>query len=513
MMKIFIFSVAAAAILTAGVAVDTSTGGSSKKASTTQDATDKQTSKSRSASESSTKSSSKTKTSTSTKETANTKTTSTSSTNTKTSSASFSMGVKTPLTAIWQMPVDHMTFTQKNDNDAFNALAEKLSRIQSDGLIKLHDWENELKKVLMTEVYLGIGTLSDGQKYCMWSPFSYPASVASITIPYNYCKGVDARLSGTLTTFNESRRRDDAPYCKTTLTENGIGQAEHCSNFLDLKLGGDKDGSPKTSLLMRYRGYVNGSTTIKDGKLETLIMSNDGTKVEITTAPYHLLISKNGRTTKEFANDLIRDEKENVLVSLSIDNYSVIWNNNSVRDIYKKEIVSNENGNLDFKKVEGVENPYSYTNSPEYYCTLIENAKKIQREKGLSVSEIAMRLKEMMPKTNSEFATCQQQPKVGDVMFDRKANIVFNRSIEINAVSDETVSDAYASMFQDAKTEKFADAVQRAVAFLESKGRTTEANAMRSMAVKSTTSKSFDKVQEATFSAETVSEFFEALKK
>lgn len=507
MKKIFILSVAAAAILTAGVSVDTSTGGSSKKASSTQDTTDKQTSESRSASESSTKSSSKTKTSTSTKETANTKTTSTSSTKTKTSSASFSMGVKTPLTAIWQMPVQHMTYRQEEIAREFNALSTGLSLIQSEGVIKLEDWNNKLSKILSSDAGGTFG--EDGDKRYIWRFFSYPAmGLATLTVPAGVA--VDTKLSGTLTTYNGARGY--SAYCTEKLTENGLGQVKACYPSLS---GVALDGAnitPETSLMLRYQGYVNGKTIVKEGQLTTSATTKGGEKFEITTEPRHLLISENGRTTKEFTNDLIRDEIDNVLIALSSDNYSVIWNNNKPRKLEKKIVDSfDANGKLVFK--DAGESLYSYYNSPEYYCTLIENAKKIQREKGLSVSEIAMRLKDMMPTTNAGFATCQQQPKIGDVMFDRKANIVFNRSIEINAVSDETVSDAYASMFQDARTEKFADAVQRAVAFLESKGRTTEANAMRSMAVKTTTSKSFDKVQEATFSAKTVSEFFEALKK
>lgn len=505
MMKIFIFSVAAAAILTAGVSVDTSTGGSSKKASSTQDTTDKQTSESSSASESSTKTTSKTKTSTSTKETANTKTTSTSSTKTKTSSASFSMGVKTPLTAIWQMPVEHMTFGQKNVNDAFNGLSEKLSVIQSDGVINESDWQ-PLYSVLTPHTG-GTFTGESGEREYLFYLFSYPMMVPVISVPKNETNKNQIQM------FTSGRVvfRTGGGFSVQTITENGMGQSTVNTPNLSL-VAGEQQFVAETNLMLRYAGYLSGKTIIKEGQLTTFATTKGGEKIEVTTEPRHLLISKSGRTIKEYSNDLYREEKENVLVALSSDNYSVVWNNNKKRP--EKVYVLDGFDDYGLKQRETANNSlYSYTNSPEYYCTLIENAKKIQREKGLSVSEIAMRLKDMMPTTNAGFATCQQQPKIGDVMFDRKANIVFNRSIEINAVSDETVSDAYASMFQNAKTEKFADAVQRAVAFLESKGRTTEANAMRSMAVKSTTSKSFDKVQEATFSAKTVSEFFEALKK
>lgn len=507
MKRIFILSIATSAILAAGVSVDTSTGGSSKKATSTQSTSDKQSSESRSTSSNSTKSNSKTKTTSSTEETANTKTSSTSSTKSKTSSASFSIGVKTPLTAIWQMPVEHMTFRQENTSKAFNAMSTGLSLIQNEGVIDLSDWNNKLSPILASRDG-GTFDAGGGEKRHLWYFFYHPAALANVGVPDG--AKVDTMMSGTLTTFNGSRGY--SAYCTEKLTESKMGQVKACyPNLSGVALDGSNI-TPETTLMLRYQGYVNGKTIIKEGQLTTLATTKGGEKFEITTEPRHLLISENGRTTEEFTNDLIREEIENVLVSLSSDNYSVVWNNNKPRAITRKIVDSfDANGNLVFK--DAGETLYSYTNSPEYYCTILQNAKKLQSEKGLSVSEIALKLKSMMPTKNADFTTCQQQPKIGDVMFDRKANIVFNRSIEINAVSDETVSDAYAAMLQDAKTEKFANAVQRAVAYLESKGYTTEANAMRSMAVKSTTSKSFDKVQEATFSAKTVSEFFEALKK
>lgn len=117
-----------------------------------------------------------------------------------------------------------------------------------------------------------------------------------------------------------------------------------------------------------------------------------------------------------------------------------------------------------------------------------------------------------MPTDNENFKKCQIKPQIGDVMYDKNANIVFGHKMKFKVTPDDVVSNAYSNLLQDEKTANFVESVDRAVRNLENRSKLIESNAMKSLAIKAIKSKNYEKIHEAVFSAKTVDAMFIALK-
>ncbi len=503
MKKIFILSIATAAILSAGqnTTIDTGVSGSTKQSSASSETGEKTTSKSGgtsiSVSQGGTKSKSKTTTKSKSHDTVN----QTSETATSTQNTAASISVKTPLTAIYKPETFYARRYAENANMLFNDIDEKLAKF-NDGIIEKSDIEAVFDTLLPAKSCngsRGYGKDLNGDDvggvnatYKIWNGrvmsdkgLDCGPGLVSHTQDYpseNQIPNVFTKLIGVLAT-HDSSASPQVQYCGQQFGI-GSGTLKTCHP----QPSSDNPNMDATDLTFKYSGDLIGQSVLKNGTLTLSAQNKAGDSFEASSSPRHYRIIKKGRLFEEYEPDKMTYTDYQTVNTLAHDNYTQVW------------AIANTTRQRDHEG-DGSE-----------YCEAIYTAQKLSKTNDMSQSELAMRFNDLYPKYSGAYRGCEQLPKLGDVMYDKNANIVVGRTVEFVTMTDESYSKAFAKLLSDSRTASFAEAVQNAQNDLRSWNKTVDATALESLAVKATKSKSFDKISEAVINASTSKEVMSILK-